>query len=71
MPHEVPSIGKARMTEEGTIILDLRAEGPSGEVGIGRLTYPPSHPEYRSILEHLGGLERGQSKPVPPWPERR
>ena len=61
------SIGGATMTEDGTIILDLRAEGPGGAVGDARLTYPPTHKEYRNILAHLGGLRPGEKKPVPPW----
>jgi hypothetical protein len=63
------SIGTATMTENGTIILNLRAEGPDGTRGEARLTYSPTHERYTQILDHLGGLQSGQSKPVPPWPE--
>lgn len=55
------------MTEDGTIVLDLRAVSPQGQVGIGRLTYPPSHPQYQEILKHIGGIKPGENKPVPPW----
>jgi hypothetical protein len=64
-----PSIGRAMMKEDGTIILDLRAEGPGGLKGDARFIYPPTHERYESILKHLGGLEPGETKPVPPWPE--
>ena len=61
------SIGEARMLEDRTIVLDLRAESPAGAIGDGRLTYPPSHPDYHDILDHIGGLSPGEAKPVPPW----
>lgn len=62
------SIGSARMEEDGTIVLLLRAEGPGVSLGDGLLRYPPNHAEYQKIPHHLGGLKKGESKPVPPWP---
>ncbi len=64
---EMGAIGLATMEEDGTIVLQLRAEGAGGELGDALLRYAPGHPQYEGILKHLGGLERGQSKPVPPW----
>jgi hypothetical protein len=61
------SIGMATMTDDGTIILDLRAVSPMGHLGDSRITYPTSHPQYQQILSHLGGLRPGEKKPVPPW----
>jgi hypothetical protein len=61
------SIGQATMTPDGTILLDLRAEGPGGAIGDARLTYPPEHKDYQMILKHLGGLKPGEVKPVPPF----
>ena len=55
------------MEDDGTIILDLRAVGPKGETGIGRLVYPPAHKQYKDILKHLGGLKPKENKPVPPF----
>lgn len=71
-PHEKPpaSIGSATMKPDGTIQLLLRAEG-GGAVGDALLTYPKTHPQYAEILRHLGGLKPGQSKPVPPFPDKR
>ena len=63
------SIGAATMQADGTIVMQLRAEGPGPIIGDAQFVYPPSHPEYQSILEHLGGLAPGESKPVPPWPD--
>jgi hypothetical protein len=61
------SIGSARMEEDGTIILELRAEGPKGLTGDALLRYPPGHPEYSDVLRHLGGLKKAEIKQVPPW----
>jgi hypothetical protein len=63
------SIGVATMQPDGTILLQLRAEGPGGLEGDALLTYPPADPDYANVLQHLGGLAPGQSKPVPPWPD--
>ena len=52
------------------IVLDLRAEDESGRRGDARFYYPKNHAEYREILDHLGGLKPGESKSVPPWPDR-
>jgi hypothetical protein len=62
-------IGVATMEADGTIVLQLRAvEG--GAVGEALFRYPKDHPEYAAVLKHLGGMRPGQSKPVPPWPDR-
>lgn len=60
-------IGSSMMLQDGTLVLDLRAEG-GGPIGEARFVYPPSHADYSAVLKHLGGLTPGQSKPVPPWP---
>jgi hypothetical protein len=63
-------IGDATMKDDGTIVLDLYPELPGGGRGIAQLVYPPDHPRYRAVLEHLGGLRPGEQKPVPPWPDQ-
>jgi len=55
------------MAEDGTITLQLRAEGPAGIRGDALMTYSKSDPKYSAILKHLGGLKPGEEKPVPPW----
>jgi tetratricopeptide (TPR) repeat protein len=67
---ENDSIGSAIMEDDGTIVLQLRAEGPNGLIGDSLFRYPPTHPEYNNILRHLGGLKKGESKNVPPWPSK-
>lgn len=70
MSEAASSIGDARMLEDGTVVLTLRAEDGEGAVGSGQLRYAPNHPEYAQILQHLGGLKPGQAKAVAPFPER-
>jgi len=70
MPEEDDRpIGSATMSEDGTLILDLRPEGPGGLRGIHRIVLEPTHPEYQEWLDHLGGLRPGEEKVVPPWPD--
>lgn len=64
------SIGQAHMLADGTIELWLRAEGPGGMRGDAKFSYPPTHPQYQQILKHVGSLEPGATRPVPPWPDR-
>lgn len=64
-----PSIGVAEMRDDQTIVLLLRAEeGDGAAIGEAQLVYPPDHPQYEEILEHLGDLEPGDSISVRPWP---
>ena len=62
-------IGVAKMKEDRTIVLFLRANTPSGGVCEVRAEYPPKHPQYASILAHIGDLKPCQIKSVKPWPE--
>ena len=67
MSDEQASIGMATMTDDGTICLFIRAEGPGGLRGDAQFTYPKSDPDYQNILQHIGGITAGEQKPVPPW----
>lgn len=62
------SIGVATMKPDGTLELRLVATHTDGSTGEGFFTYPPDHAEYKEVLDHLGGMKPGESKPVPPWP---
>jgi hypothetical protein len=62
------SIGVATMQADGTIVLDLRATDGAGATGDARLVYGKDHKDYQMVLDHLGGLAPGDSKPVPPFP---
>ncbi len=66
-PSTDPSIGVATMEKDGTIVLQLRAQGPGLTIGDALFKYPPKDPQYAKILAHLGSLRPGERKPVPPW----
>lgn len=62
----VDSIGMAEMTADGTITLHLKSLWPDPHED-SDLTYAPDDPQYGEIGKHLGGIEPGQSKPIPPF----
>ncbi len=61
-------IGTAKMDDDGTIKMKLRAVGP-GVMGVGNLSYAKNHPQYAEILQHLGQMKPGDEVMVRPWPE--
>ena len=63
------SIGTATMDEDGTLILQLRAETETGIIGDSLLRIDKNHPKYQEYLDHIGGLNPGESKEDPPWPK--
>ncbi len=64
-----PSIGTATMRADRAIVLRLRAESGTGAIGDAQTIYLPGDPQYDEILRHVGGLQVGEEKPVPPWPD--
>lgn len=46
----------------------LRAEGEGGMVGDAFFIYMKGSPQYEEMMKHIGGLKRGESKPVPAYP---
>lgn len=60
------SIGEAHMTEDGVIILMLRAES-DGVLGDAIIKYYPGDENYEGIIRHLPELRPGGSVRVPPW----
>ena len=63
------SIGTAEMMADRSIVLMLRTRSDDGPIGEARFVYPMGSEGYQALIDHLGGLEPLQSKPVPPWPE--
>lgn len=61
------SIGVAWLEKDGTLVLQLRADGAGGTVGDGMFRYKPNEKDYAVMIEHIGGLKVGETKPVPPW----
>ena len=62
----VESIGVAEMRADGTITLHLKSLWPDPHED-SDLSYAPDDPQYDEIKKHLGGIEPGQSKPIPPF----
>jgi hypothetical protein len=56
------SIGTALMSADGTITLTINTPGQQGA-----LAYHRGDPQYARVLSHVGGLQPGQKKPVPPF----
>jgi hypothetical protein len=61
------TIGSAHLTKDGILEVMLRAEGDGGMVGDAFFAYKKGTPEYAEMMKHIGGLKRGQSKPVPAY----
>jgi hypothetical protein len=64
--EDIDSVGRAKMSADGTITLELRSLWPD-PIAESQLVYPPDDPQYEEIKHHLGGIKSGETKPVPPW----
>ena len=60
-------IGTAELQPDGSIVLDLRAEGEGGAIGHALLTVRPGDPVHAAVAAHLagGGAEARSLGPVP------
>jgi hypothetical protein len=67
-PAAAKSIGMARMLEDGTILVGVPGPG-SGDRAQAVLALRPGDTQYQPLLEHVGGLKAGETKPIPPWPD--
>ena len=63
---DIDSVGRAKMSTDGTITLQLRSLWPN-PIAESQLVYAPDDPQYEEIKHHLGGITPGESKPVPPF----
>jgi len=67
MSNQAP-IGTATMLSDGTIVMELRAEGDNGLIGMATIEQRPGDGQkYIELLQHLGGIKPGESKLIPPW----
>jgi hypothetical protein len=64
--EDIDSVGRAKMSADGIIKLELRSLWPD-PIAESQLVYPPDDPQYEEIKHHLGGIKPGESKSVPPW----
>jgi hypothetical protein len=63
---DIDNVGRAKMSSDGTITLQLRSLWPN-PIAETQLVYAPDDPQYEEIMHHLGGIKPGESKPIPPW----
>jgi len=64
--EDIDSVGRAKMSDDGTITLQLRSLWPD-PVAESELVFAPDDPQYEEIKHRLGGIKPGESKPVPPF----
>lgn len=50
-------IGTATVEMDGALLLDLRADGPDGEIGHGLVRLDRGEPGYEAVAEQMGGME--------------
>ena len=62
-------IGEATMTEDRTIIIHMHRTGDGINVS-GLFRYPVGSPRYQKVLNHLGGMNPGDTRLVPAWDEK-
>lgn len=60
--------GTATLETDGTIVVRITSKEKGQPVAHGYFRYPPTHPEYRQISEHVGRLTVGVAKEIEPWP---
>ena len=51
-----------------TIVVKLRTASAAG-IGEAVVRYPLDHKFYANVRDHVGVLQRGKWKAVPPWPD--
>jgi hypothetical protein len=67
-PADEKSIGVATMLADGTILVGVPGPEP-GSRARAVLMVEPGDTNYQSIIDHVGGLKPGETKPIPPWPD--
>jgi hypothetical protein len=61
------TIGVATRLPDGSIRAQYRS-WDHGMLAEAQETLAPADPKHKEMLDHLGGLEKGQSKPIPEFP---
>jgi hypothetical protein len=68
-PDAEKSIGVATMLQNGTILVGVRGRDSDSRAQ-AVLMVEPGDSNYQLIIDHLGGLKPGETKPIPPWPDQ-
>jgi hypothetical protein len=63
------SVGVATMLANGTILVGVGEDGPGARAQFV-LELHPGDTNYQMMIDHLGGLKPGETKPIPPWPDQ-
>ncbi len=66
-PRNEDHVGSASMLADGTLHLQLRAVAYDGTIGEMLKIVKPDHEDYASYVQHLGGIQPGQHKSIPPF----
>ena len=61
-------VGSAYMQPDGTLEMSLRTETRDGTIGESLLVVAKGDPRYANMVKHLGGIQPGEGKPIPPFP---
>lgn len=61
-------IGSATMAGDRSIRLALVSTACGGTTAHGEFVVQPGEPRHAEILNHVGGLAPGQTRPVRAWP---
>ena len=67
-PAAGKAIGVATMLPNGIILVGV--SGPDSERARAVLMVEPGDTNYQAIIDHVGGLKPGETKPIPPWPDQ-
>ena len=67
-PAAGQSVGVATMLNNGTILIGVGGDGPAARAQ-AVLEIHPGDTNYQMIIDHVGGLKPGETKPIPPWPD--
>jgi hypothetical protein len=61
-------IGSVVMRSDRSLSMRLRSVQCDGTLAEGSLDIKPAEANYQLVIDHVGGLEPNETKPVPAWP---
>ena len=62
------SVGNAFMKPDGTLEMTFRTVARSGAIGEAFKVLAPGDEQYASMVAHLGGIQPGEGRAIPPFP---
>ena len=61
-------IGSVVMRSDRSLSMRLRSVQCDGTLAEGSLDIKPAEGNYQLVIDHVGGLQPNETKPVPAWP---